>query len=750
MGDELLARIQANPDDADAYLVHADQLTERGDPHGELIVLMHQLQHATDDAQQAHLGNALHAYQTKHRKRLFGELGQHTGITWDFHLGFLRSVRVLPDIQDELPSLVRAILQLPIARLLRELQVFDRYERARDDVRAIVAKHRPPTLPGVEFPIQYSELDDAREAGDKVQWLALHTDGGELPAGVDSLANLEWLEVHGMVEQLPRALGKLTKLRRLDVDFCYALESIPDEVFGIESLAYLSMYDCHALPKAYQMSRLNHLLFGFARARTSKRRRIIELNLLLGRHSRAQVLASHADLLAALDSNVTAVREAALQCLAATLPDPFVGAGLPAGAAFALLGKTNFAKQQLATELTARGATLATKILDTTTHVILGAEPAGKQAELGGRPIVLDVHLAKLFESTATRPRDPVPAIDRAAIRVALASRDEAQTASAVATLATQPETSAIAPLLVDLVAVAQDIKLGKSRDAAKKLIALRAPAVDAAMKKHLKSSLLLESMGEAKRSDRIRAFCNQASAIDPLELAHRLVARGRAGLGYVLARGTTEDITRVLDTIVARSGGVLDLSAADLATVPAEVAAFTHVEDVNLAGNHLRKFPEAVLALTSLRRLDLQGNRIARVPDAIASLPLERLSLAFNRLRQFPQQVLALSRLEVLELSNQHEYGEDEARIHGIPEGIGALHRLRKLGFGFNVLDRFPASFWELPIEELDFVSCTLPVAIPRELAKLARLEKLTIAYSSWASRKTELQAMLPRVTVT
>jgi uncharacterized protein (TIGR02996 family) len=35
-GDELLARIANNPDDDDAYLVYADYLTSKDDPHGEL------------------------------------------------------------------------------------------------------------------------------------------------------------------------------------------------------------------------------------------------------------------------------------------------------------------------------------------------------------------------------------------------------------------------------------------------------------------------------------------------------------------------------------------------------------------------------------------------------------------------------------------------------------------------------------------------------------------------------------------
>src|SRR5580692_370250 len=106
-GDQLLARIAADPDDDSTYLVYADWLTSTGDPIGELIVGMHQLAAAErthDGARRAQLGSWLDGFTTKHRAKLFGGLANHAGIAWDFELGLLRSVRVVPEIQEDRPA----------------------------------------------------------------------------------------------------------------------------------------------------------------------------------------------------------------------------------------------------------------------------------------------------------------------------------------------------------------------------------------------------------------------------------------------------------------------------------------------------------------------------------------------------------------------------------------------------------------------------------------------------------------------
>ena len=741
-GDELLARIAADPDDDSTYLVYADWLEAAGDPVGELVVLMHQLAAAerdNDEARRAQLGSFLDVYTTKHRTKLFGKLGNHAGIAWDFHLGLLRTVRVVPDIQDDRGALIAQILALPIARVLRELVVFEDITREHGAIVDAVKRDGPKTLPGVTFAQKYDSLTGVDPAA--VRWFEIQF-GPQIPDAIFELPNLECLELSRTnVAVIPPRIAELRKLRRLDISWCNALESLPEELFGIETLSYVQMYECFGLRRAYHMGRVNNLLGGFTRARTPSRRRIIEANLFLDNQRRALELATTEDLLAALDNNVATVQESALHCLATRLPDPFANP-LEPGAIFAQVGKQVLLKDWLAKNLAPHGGTLATKISPTTTHVIVGAKPGGKQLDIGARSIVLGTHLGAWFHDTKTTKQ---AAFDTDGVREGLRSRDDAVTLRAIDTL---PER--IPPeLLTDLVVVSMDVKLKKSRAAAKRQLAAMAPAsLTNAIKVHLQQSLLLESMGETKRSDRITAFCRAAKVIDPLELAIALGARARVALAYVFAHGKPADITRALEMRVDRDG-VLDLSIAELAEIPAELAALPVVA-LDLSSNHLKAWPDVLGKMPSLARLDLSSNRITKLPAAAGKLRLTELALADNGMRTFPMPVLEITTLRRLDLSNSQHYVDDEARITGLPDGIGALKQLASFAYRFQILEQLPASLFTLrALTELDLMMCTLPAEIPAELAKLTSLRTLELGYSTWATRAPELRRLLPNCTI-
>ena len=735
-GDDLLARIIADPDDDSTYLVYADWLETTGDPVGELIVVMHQLaaaEAADDDVRRAQLGSVLDGYVTKHRSKLFGTLGNHAGIAWDFKFGLLRSVRVVPDVQEDRAELITKILALPISRVLRELVVFEDFTHHDPGIAAAVRANAPKTLPGVTFAQKYESLTDVDPVD--VRWFEMQF-GPQIPDEILALPNLECLELSrtNVTEISPR-IAELVKLRRLDISWCNELESLPEELFGIETLSYIQMYDCLGLRTAYHMGRVNHLLGGFTRAHTPSRRRIIETNLFLGNHRRALELASTEDLLAALDNNVGVVRETALRCLAQRLPDP----ALATAASFALVGKTNYTKNRIAEGVAAHGAKLTAKVTDATTHVIVGEEPGGKQLGIGTRPVVLETHLKAWFEpASAEQPRE------LGSIRDALRSRDDAATARALATLGESiPD-----ELLTEVVVIAIDIKLKKAREAAKKLLALGAPAsVNAAIKTHLKQSLLLESMGETKRSDRIVAFCRAAKVIDPLELAVALGYRARVGLGYLFANGTGADVSRALEGRVV--DGVLDLSVAEIAELPAQVGALAKVVELDLSNNHLRTWPDALHDMKSLARLDLSGNQLSKIPAAAGKLRLTKLALGHNRFSAFPMPVLEMSTLRHLDISSE-QYVEREVRIAGIPDEIGGLTELETFAYRYQIIERLPDSLFTLrKLTELDLMTCTLPAEIPRQFAELTSLRTLELSYSTWASRAAELRRLLPECAI-
>jgi uncharacterized protein (TIGR02996 family) len=107
---DLVAAIHAAPDDPDAYLVAADWLQQRGDPHGELIAL------AIAQASDPGLAPAVDALQ-----EAIDPLAPLERRRWphDWRWGFLRRAVVSVETR----SIVRELLRAPAAQCLRELVV---------------------------------------------------------------------------------------------------------------------------------------------------------------------------------------------------------------------------------------------------------------------------------------------------------------------------------------------------------------------------------------------------------------------------------------------------------------------------------------------------------------------------------------------------------------------------------------------------------------------------------------------------
>lgn len=96
--DRLETAILADRDDAELYLVYADELQRAGDPRGELVVMQNQIQ-STDDRQERHaLQRTCDKWITTHD--LLGPLkefssnsrGRYADITWRY--GFIRCLEI--------------------------------------------------------------------------------------------------------------------------------------------------------------------------------------------------------------------------------------------------------------------------------------------------------------------------------------------------------------------------------------------------------------------------------------------------------------------------------------------------------------------------------------------------------------------------------------------------------------------------------------------------------------------------------
>lgn len=121
------------PHHAPTLQVLADALMERGDPHGELI----RLQLMGDRAATQHLA--------QHAAGLLGEQARLTTCLPQLERGFLSSIRVASAAELE------ALLERPIARLLREVQVSSQTPDPVERFAEVLVTRGPPTLSRLSF-----------------------------------------------------------------------------------------------------------------------------------------------------------------------------------------------------------------------------------------------------------------------------------------------------------------------------------------------------------------------------------------------------------------------------------------------------------------------------------------------------------------------------------------------------------------------------------------------------------------------
>src|SRR5690242_14343706 len=116
----LVAAIEANPDDVEAYYVYGDWLQAQGDPRGELVMLQAAAQRNPDDKK---LAARADKHLRDHADALLGplaEYGKQLTVVW--RNGFVRdaTVEITGDLQ---LAAVRALVRHPAGRFIQSLHV---------------------------------------------------------------------------------------------------------------------------------------------------------------------------------------------------------------------------------------------------------------------------------------------------------------------------------------------------------------------------------------------------------------------------------------------------------------------------------------------------------------------------------------------------------------------------------------------------------------------------------------------------
>jgi len=157
MLDELVAAIEADPDDAENYRVYADALEHAGDPRGQLITMQLLLETLRDPPKRDHLERRIVQYFDRHRAalapRVAGQLPTATLLGfWRF--GFQRSWSI--SSYDNFAEHLEDLLAHPSGRFMTELKLL--FATGGQPAVDVIARCAPATLRDLELRVSSIDL----------------------------------------------------------------------------------------------------------------------------------------------------------------------------------------------------------------------------------------------------------------------------------------------------------------------------------------------------------------------------------------------------------------------------------------------------------------------------------------------------------------------------------------------------------------------------------------------------------------
>ena len=114
-----------------------------------------------------------------------------------------------------------------------------------------------------------------------------------------------------------------------------------------------------------------------------------------------------------------------------------------------------------------------------------------------------------------------------------------------------------------------------------------------------------------------------------------------------------------------------------------------SYLISLRFSNNKFNSIPNSLYKLSNLKLLDLSGNSISEVNENLLKglSSLVELDLSKNKLRNIPESIQFLSYLEILRVSNN--------QLLSIPNGLGALTRLKKIYLNENSLQFLPPNLF-------------------------------------------------------
>lgn len=564
----------------------------------------------------------------------------------------------------------------------------------------------------------------------------------ELSVDLSAYSELEVIELHfSELKAVPASLAKLPRLRKLDLRWNSSLREIPDEVLIMSSLREIEIHGS-PLSKKVASKDLSNLVAGFAKAQADDATRRLHLALLKKDEKAARSLGDDEALIRALDSNVGTVRAIALRLLAKALPASALR--LASGDSVVIAGKLTSDRATLVERLEAIGVKVAKKVGAKVKAVVLGESPKGAASEVP-KSVVIVVEATLLAFLDGAAPQHLTQAVDSdeardtaARLGELLASEDGASVKLALEMMKKGGVPKPPHGVFEELLCVMQDADADKkSREEAKRLFAVHAPAeLQDAVKKVLARKSIYGS-GETKVRSRIKALARAAkTSFDPIKFAKLLLPAG-VGHTYLFEVGKKDPSLALLALQSLMKGGKLDLSQKEISEVPAAVAELDGLRELDLAGDHLHEISETILSLSGLEVLDVSGNRLEAIPAGISRLKkLRSLDVSSNFIRTFPVEVFGVTSLRSLRVATTRYGAHREIPFSEIPDGIEALAHLEELDLSAHRLAKLPIGLKKLgKLRRLDLGSGQLG-SLPAWLAELPSLKEVDLAYTEIASK--------------
>jgi len=187
----------------------------------------------------------------------------------------------------------------------------------------------------------------------------------------------------------------------------------------------------------------------------------------------------------------------------------------------------------------------------------------------------------------------------------------------------------------------------------------------------------------------------------------------------------------------------ILNLRYCQISAIPPSVFALKELEYLNLLENNISKIPDGITALQKLKTLKIRWENISKFPDDINTLPLETVEISARRgkipdviyamtnlkrieagsagIRSISTKIANFSRLEYLDLKNNYD-------LEKLPENIGELKNLKRLGLSVCGLKELPESFCDLAELEVLHLQHNKLTKLPDSIGKLRKLRKLDL----------------------